>query len=80
MFAGWAADQEPLRERGLASTNNLMGGLQTMKETLRCKNCGEDWGERVCVHCGCDQFVDVGPFYDKEVLRHYRQQRQAVEL
>ena len=51
-----------------------------MKETLRCKNCGADYTEGGCVHCGRDEFIDVGPFYDTEVLAHYRQQRKAVEL
>lgn len=51
-----------------------------MKETMRCKNCGADFEGGVCIHCGCDEFIDVGPFYDKEVLGHYRQQRAAVEL
>jgi hypothetical protein len=52
----------------------------TQKETMRCKNCGEDWAGVVCIHCGCDDFVDVSRFYDQEVLQHYRQQRRAVEL
>jgi hypothetical protein len=51
-----------------------------LKETLRCKNCGKDWGEGVCIHCGCDEPIDVARFYDKEVLQHYHAQRQAVEL
>jgi hypothetical protein len=77
-------DSTPIRARvkrgNPATTNDLMGGINTMKETMRCKNCGEDWAGVVCVHCGCDDFVDVAAFYDKEVLQHYRQQRQAVEL
>lgn len=52
----------------------------TQKETMRCKNCGEDWAGGVCIHCGCDEFVDVSRFYNKESLQAYRQQRQAVEL
>lgn len=51
-----------------------------MKETMRCKNCGADFESGVCLHCGCDQFVDVSAFYDKDVLAHYRQQRRATEL
>lgn len=51
-----------------------------MRETMRCKNCGADFESGVCIHCGCDEFIDVGRFYDTEVLRHYRQQREAVEL
>ena len=52
----------------------------TGKETIRCKNCGEDWAGGVCIHCGCDDFVDVSRFYNQESLKHYREQRQAVEL
>ena len=51
-----------------------------MKETLRCRNCGADHEGMRCIHCGCDQFVDVSPFYDKDVLAHYLTQRKAVEL
>lgn len=51
-----------------------------MKETLRCKNCGADFGGGVCGHCGRDEFVDVARFYDKEQIQAYTKQRQAVEL
>jgi len=56
-----------------------MGNNQA-KKTLRCRDCGADHTGGVCIHCGCTVFVDVGRFYDPEVLAHYATQRAAVEL
>ncbi len=55
-------------------------GDEKARKTLRCKDCGADHTGGACMHCGCDEFVDVGRFYDTEVLAHYAKQRAAVEL